>query len=284
MGCFNLITKEDLEQMHDALSSGSKSPPESLPFITAAIAEKIAPIASLIFSKELSRETKSSIIPALSKIFSVTSNPIGIINSAPSYYGPRATSLVQNLAQKRNPEAYAYEILGPAALVQKQAVEITGGPPLQIQKGDRLDFGIKHQARYYVNDILLTGQPSKRSTVESDLHITRGSERVGIDFKHSKIGSYNPNIGELNEQLQGVVTALRTGEVTRFCFVTNGKFTKSFKDAVNEANMNINKKDTLGIDISEQEKEYLTNEEKEEAKARNENRILMYENVQFKYP
>lgn len=147
-----------------------------------------------------------------------------------------------------------YEIMGTASLIHdSSAAANIGGLPLRVDPLDRLDFGIKLQASYQDDDRRLF---QHRKTIEADLLIyrpppqpnillERGRE-IAIDFKHAKDGrGYTDKDGRektksgtsaLATQLAGVVSALKTGEIDEFHFVTNGHFSEGFREAVDDAN------------------------------------------------
>jgi hypothetical protein len=147
-----------------------------------------------------------------------------------------------------------YEIMGTASLIHGSSKAANGGGlPLRVDPLDRLDFGIKLQASYRDDARTLF---QHRKTIEADLLIYRPppqpniffqhGQEIAIDFKHAKDGrGYTDKDGRektkagssaLATQLAGVVSALKTGEIDEFHFVTNGHFSEAFQEAVNDAN------------------------------------------------
>ena len=125
--------------------------------------------------------------------------------------------------------------MGSAAIIRNGSKAANTGIPLNINGGfDRVDFGIKLQASYRDKAKELT---LDRKSVEADTLILKPDGReVAIDFKHAKNqGSYS-NKSDLETQVRGVVNALRTGDINEFHFVTNGHFSKGFRNVVDEAN------------------------------------------------
>jgi hypothetical protein len=291
VGCFNLITEDDLQQMSDALNAASSSPSGTLAFQLVSDAQTLQRLADLLISPELFQETRTSIFPALAAIGSITGDPLGLYSYPPSYYGPGAKGgVLEKMRTERNAEAAAYELTGAAALVQHSIKDVSGkGPELFIQVGDRLDFGIKQQARYAGAPELMPDQPATRRTIESDLIIHRThydfgviprQEVIGVDFKHTQMGPYHHNTNELRDQLKGVVTAIRTGELHQFCFVTNKEFTPAFKREIEHANQLV-ARDAGGDLTRAEEKEFLTAEELKQEGVPKVPLIHVYQYVNF---
>lgn len=165
---------------------------------------------------------------ALAKILDVTSDALGLVQAV-SGWGPRATSIADTVTHSTRGAAFAYEILGTAALIEQNSKARQSHTRLWIQPEDRIDFGVKLQARYGAVF------PGKRTTVEADLLIQRGFDHlIGVDFKHTLTGTYRSGIS--SGQLDGIRRALGTGEVHEFHFVCNGSFDGKAIGAVAELN------------------------------------------------
>lgn len=120
------------------------------------------------------------------------------------------------------------EILAAQALQRGQFTTSTGDQ-LTIDPQDRLDFGLKLVGEFF--------ERKRGGSIETDLLIDRGGNLfpIGIDVKYSQKGQY-PVMPELPARLKRVRNALGDGQLDRFVFVTQGKFTDKFKEAIDEAN------------------------------------------------
>ena len=96
---------------------------------------------------------------------------------------------------------------------------------LDIVSSDYCSFCFKLQASYPGSEKCLKGQP-RRETVESDLQIFISKQQweVGIDFKHTQ--NHRPILPS-PKQIAGLASALKTGEIDQFWFVSNYLFSKS---------------------------------------------------------
>jgi hypothetical protein len=152
------------------------------------------------------------------------------------------TGIDEKLEHKTQGSAFAAELIVTAAIIK--CGSIAGNAKgckgkLEIHKTDRLDMGIRLQASYKgAHDVIK--QP-ERGTVEADSFIQRGKmnpRNIGIDVKHSKSSTYGSGKVE-QEQLEGLVVAIQTGEIHEFHFVTNKRFGKGsydLKKRIDEAN------------------------------------------------
>lgn len=181
---------------------------------------------------------------AVAQILEITPDALGLVQAV-SKWGPRATSAAQNLTHHTRGAGFAYELLGTAAIINQTSRARDAPVDLRIYPGDRIDFGVKLQARYaHVSHEDLPSHPS-RATVEADLLIRRDnrdsleSRTIAVDFKHTLTGTYSGRISQ--DQLAGVSIAILTGEIDEFHFVSNGAFGGAAIGAIQEANAELRK-------------------------------------------
>lgn len=197
----------------------------------------------------LSDERALEIPRALDRIWRHSPNAPGLFNQLRT----GASAWVDNLknSAKGAADGVAYEVIATAALLN-QTVKNGHGKSLHIGLTDQIaGFGLKHQASYGAKGPIAVSdggrrtifyQP-KRGTVEADLVITRpvgilpgDTIDIAVDFKLSTTASPTC-VAEL--QLQGVLVALKTGEIDCFYFVTNTHFDNETVVLVHEANRQI---------------------------------------------
>lgn len=225
---------------------------------------------------------KRELPSAVAGILKHTHDAMGIFTPVRKDYGKGAKSVIGDLHHKTRGNAYAYELLGTAALIEKEFPSCNGSDALKINSLDRLDFRYKLQASYNgIPSDYLKYQPH-RGTVEADLFINRkvglnDLRIIGIDFKHSINDTYEKN--DL-DQLNGIKVALATGEIDEFCFVSNAKFTKKFKDNIQAINEELSKSENELNLVSNSQ--HLTPEEQEESKAPHPPMIKIFENVRYR--
>jgi hypothetical protein len=133
----------------------------------------------------------------------------------------------------------AYELMGTAALIGKVSTPVNGGPKLCIELLDKVTFGPKSTINREMNRLGVIDLPTRR-TIECDIRIGRadllsGYREIGVDFKHSRDGVRYAS-DDLKSQVKGVERAIRHGEIHEYHFVTNGKFSESFRQVVESAN------------------------------------------------
>ena len=97
-----------------------------------------------------------------------------------------------------------------AGLAQARWPDTTGSLTLGVGLNGRMGFGVKHLAKH------------GRRTVESDVLISEGSIRRGVDVKFSRTGVYRHVIAP--SVLAGIQEALLKRELTSFHWVTPGRF------------------------------------------------------------
>lgn len=215
---------------------------------------------------------------AIATVIKQAPDAMGLFLSAPRHYGRGATGLFSNLRHTTRGDAFAYELLATAVLIDKgfHTKDTLGG--LQVYPTDRLDFGIKLQASYKNVPAKDLDQP-RRGTVEADLFINRNrgplepDKIIGVDFKHSRGSTYD---NYDMQQIKGIQVALQTGEIHEFCFVSNVKFSQGFKDKIQATNeeLRAHEKDAQ----SEFDSRYLTPEERKDSNAP---QIKIFEDVRY---
>ncbi|WP_371225376.1 hypothetical protein [Roseovarius sp. 2305UL8-3] len=149
-------------------------------------------------------------------------------------------SFARRLSTKGNDAVgAAYEIMGTAALCKgasNPANTKHDAPKLSINPNkDKLVFGPKAYMNHRYAYDRKTADRDRR-TVEADAQVFQNGREVGIDFKHVKEAGTRGNSRDLNKQLSAVAEAISHGQYDEYHFVTNGRFSESFKDAVDEIN------------------------------------------------
>lgn len=149
-------------------------------------------------------------------------------------------SFARRLDTKGNDAVGAtYEIMGTAALcerVSKPANTRHNAPSLCIDPTkDKVAFGPKAYMNHrYAYDRKVADRG--RRTVEADAQLFQNGREVAIDFKHVKEAGTRGNSSELTKQMKAVAEAISHGHYDEYHFVTNGKFSESFKSAVESVN------------------------------------------------
>lgn len=188
-------------------------------------------------TETVKQEYREKMPKAMALVLEQTPDALGLAVRVPKYRGKRSNAVYDNLKHKTKGDAFAHEILGTAALIEKKWLSKDGEATLQITSTDRVDFGVKFQARYDGAPSDLKDQP-RRLTVEADTCIQRREKVIGIDFKYSESGEYS---SYSIDQLKGIKNAILTGECTEFNFVTNGRFSEGFTKAVDRINQDLDK-------------------------------------------
>ena len=133
----------------------------------------------------------------------------------------------------------AYEIMGTAALCNKASEPANAkhtAPSLSIDPtNDKLVFGPKAYMNHrYAYDRKVADRD--RRTVEADAQIYQNGKEIAIDFKHVKEAGTRGNSAELKSQIKAVAEAISHGHYDEYHFVTNGKFSDSFKSTIDSVN------------------------------------------------
>ena len=187
---------------------------------------------------------------ALTILAQQTPDVLGLVAAS---HGKGASALTRTLAHRTRGDAFAYELLGTAELIQRnrnddRGSEATnGGPELRIFDADRIDLGVRLPAHHRsetggIEGLFApagTGLSKYRETFEADAFIYRGDHAVGIDFKHARTGnSFAGDMDHFPSQLEAIANGLMTEKLglREFHFVTNGYFSEPFVAAVARIN------------------------------------------------
>jgi len=184
---------------------------------------------------------KQELPKAVADIARINPTVLGLVKPARNWGQTTSIDAPGKLGHKTRGAGFAYEILGTAALINKESKTKNTGVSLKIYSTDRPDLGFKLQASYLFADKELPSQP-KRGTTEADLFISRptgiGHKNIGVDFKHSmNSGRYSGQI--TTSEIEGRKIALMTGEIAEFHYVTNGTFPEPVTKAFDKANREI---------------------------------------------
>lgn len=187
---------------------------------------------------------KQELPKAVADIAKINPTVLGLVKPARNWGQTTSIDAPGKLGHKTRGAGFAYELLGTAAIINKESRAKNTEVSLKIYSTDRPDLGFKLQASYPFANFELPSQP-KRGTVEADLFISRptgifdgGYKYIGVDFKHSmNFGEYS---GEISTSvLEGLKVALMTGEIDEFHYVTNGTFPERITKAIDRANSEI---------------------------------------------
>jgi hypothetical protein len=271
MGCFLIYTGKDFSETvshgsREALHSYILSHPESVKHALADAGHPNHAVALQFVLRNVDckrgdpahvpipNSYKPMLGKAVALIASITPDALGIVKPATNWAPPRKDGSPSRqvtpidapgkLGHKTRGAAFAAELLVTAALIQKSSKSGDSHSQfrssLKIMPGDRLDLGIKLQASYKDGPSIM--QP-RRKTVEADAFVQRpdpktGDTRIlGIDVKHSmNAGTYHGKGNEFSKQIDGLVVALRAGEIHEYHFVTNGHFEPGVKELIEKAN------------------------------------------------
>lgn len=229
----------------------------------------------------ISESYKRELPDAVAKIIKHTPDIMGLFKPTIKERGKGATGLIKSLHHKTRGDAFAYELLGTAALIDEEFHAATNNADtLRIRDTDRIDYHLKLQASYKGVPTKYLDQPN-RGTVEADLFINRpvglnNLKVIGVDFKHSRESEYHSY--DIN-QLKGIKVALQTGEIDEFCFVSNVKFSQTFKDKIEAINSELYDSERDLDSKPEFSSEKLTQEERDNSYAPV---IKLFENVRYR--
>ncbi len=205
-------------------------------------------------NREISQNYREQLPLDIAEILKHTPDALGLVKEA-VHRGQKHP--LASPGKIGNGTGTVYEIMGTAALIRKNSIASnTNGLPLHITPLDRFDFGIKLPARYLDEERVLF---QNRKTIEADILICRPPPQpnmllepyreIAVDFKHAKDGKGHSDkegakktkegTSALATQLAGVVNALRTDDIHEFHFVTNGHFSRGFKEAVERTNLEL---------------------------------------------
>ncbi len=255
------VSKEHIRVFTDRLQ---ELPSEARQVVVRLLESKCDRQADLItgLGNEWLNEQMSQAMPqALARIYCHDGRAVGLFEPARSGASPWISTLKTTGQGKAN--GYAYEVLATAKIldrpINRPIKSRLTGSVLKISSRDQLDFGVKQQAAYggegrwplRVTDGKTWSdfhQP-KRKTVEADLLITRNGceDQIAIDFKHTITDS---GCQITQQQLEGVWTALRTGDVEEYHFVSNSHFNRIALNAVEEINKRIQEHNSNKANLS----------------------------------
>lgn len=277
-GCILPVSAEDARQLRGSLSSPlaqralwnvdrALEQRDAIAFVKKATYPLIDPdhpahdvfvetvLSNVAGNKSISDRYVGALPTALTLVAQQTPDVLGLM--APSH-GRGATALTKNLAHSTRGDAFAYELLGTAELIQRNrnhdrgSIATNGGPELRIFDDDRIDLGVRIPANARNDDGFIeglfnpagTGVNKFRETFEADSFIFRkdvfGIEHaIGIDFKHARD---EHSFAGRNEHYQSQLDAIGNGLLTEklllqsFHFVTNGEFDPTFVKDVEAMN------------------------------------------------
>lgn len=259
-GCNLYLSEEDFKQITNSLSQQQicevadsvKSVMESF---TKGITEKVTyPLsdpnhpAHKVFSAYVLRNVagnqsipdtyKQELPKAVATIAKITPNILGLVKPAKNWGQTTPIDAPGKLGHKTRGAGFAYELLGTAALINKESKAKNTGVSLKIHSTDRIDLGIKFQDSYLFTEPVLSFQTDRRS-IEGDLVIWPPINSllapIAVDFKHSlNAGEYSGGIA--NSQIERIKQSLMTDVIHEFHFVTNGTFSEDHTKAIDAAN------------------------------------------------
>lgn len=182
---------------------------------------------------------KGTLARDTARLLQVCPSAGGLVAAMVTRGQPRG-SFARRLATKGNDAVgAAYEIMGTAALCNKASKPANtrhNAPSLSINSAeDKLDFGPKAYMNHrYAYDRKIADR--NRRTVEADAQLFQKGKEIAIDFKHVKEAGTRGNSADLKNQIKAVAEAISSGHYHEYHFVTNGKFSESFKSSVDAAN------------------------------------------------
>lgn len=193
-------------------------------------------------NQDLSAAHKEQFSRDLATVLKVNPDPLGLVKEA-TLRGQRQPLASRGKLQKGT--GTAYEIMGTAALIRHPSKATNTEKTLSITPGqDRIAFGDK---------IYLNREPHEsrvpRTTIERDTSIWNRIEgrEIGIDFKHVQANGAYGNKGGLESQIDNVLKAINHGQLHEYHFVTNGHFSKGFRDVVEAANQNLDNENKISL-------------------------------------
>lgn len=237
-----LLARRSLDTPTDVIEKWAAKPNELLsPIVQQALTEPShwlhreyvdRVMQHVLYNESIPRSYKEQLPLDVAEVLKVTPDVLGLVKES-TYRGQRGP--LSSHGKLGSGTGSVYEIMGVASLIRRSSTAKNTGAKLRITAGiDRVDFCNKLQAGYPVKGLEIS-----RKTVEADAQIWRSGREISIDFKHAKGGrSYSAKQGkaELEQQVHGVMNALRTGEAHEFHFVTNGHFSKGFMKVIDKAN------------------------------------------------
>lgn len=198
-------------------------------------------------NEKLSSVYRDQLVTDVARVLEICPNAAGIVKALTFRGQKEGMTLMKDIASRGNKAiGSAYELMGTAALGKKTSTAINtkhSAPSLRINMGkDHVVFGAKsHINSSYPDE--KTPVLRTRKTIESDIQIGRktpdGYREIGIDFKHVKEAGtkgLDKRKGRDVNQIENVAKAIQSGDLHEYHFVTNGRFSKPFKEAVDKVN------------------------------------------------
>lgn len=225
MGCYNFITKEDLESLKT--SAGAKeSSVGTLPYKVRNHARALGLITHLLTIPHVSKDLRARLPQALEILMKITTR-FPTLPVKPLPHESSNPSILQILQEAFKDHSSAnwrvYGLLGTAALVGKDG-------PCGICETDRLVFGKKHPVSYPG----AKGQAQRNhGGVQADLTIIRPHETLEIAFKYAQ-GERHTSLDA--DALKNLVCRLQENKEITFGFATNATFGTEFKEKIEAAN------------------------------------------------
>lgn len=210
--------------------------------------------------EKLGSTYRDQLVTDVARVLEICPSAAGIVKALTFRGQKEGMTLMKDIASRGNKAiGSAYELMGTAALGQKTSTATNtkhAAPDLRINVGkDHVAFGVKSHINSSFPDGKTRVSPT-RKTIESDIHIGRktpdGYREIGVDFKHVKDAgskSLDRRTGRDVNQIENVAKALQTGDLHEYHFVTNGRFSEPFKEAIDKANDELvaNGNDPIGL-------------------------------------
>jgi hypothetical protein len=184
---------------------------------------------------------KRELPKAVAEIAKINPTVLGLVKPARNWGQTTSIDAPGKLGHKTKGDAFAYELLGTASLINKGSTAKNTGVSLKIHSTDRPDLGIKFQDSYKFTERVLPFQTDRRS-IEGDLVIwpPKDSLRapIAVDFKHSRnAGEYSKRLED--SQIERIKQSLMNDVISEFHFVTNGTFSEDDAKAIDAANQEL---------------------------------------------
>ncbi|MBS1301534.1 hypothetical protein [Loktanella sp. SALINAS62] len=190
---------------------------------------------------------RDQLVTDVARVLEICPRAAGIVKALTFRGQKEGMTLMKDIASRGNKAiGSAYELMGTAALGDKTSIASNSkhsAPSLRINVGkDHVVFG----AKSHINSSFPDGKTrvaSTRKTIESDIQIGRktpdGYREIGVDFKHVKNAgskSLDRRGGRDVSQIENVAKAIQSGDLHEYHFVTNGRFSEPFKEAIDKVN------------------------------------------------
>lgn len=249
------VSKEHIRVFTDRLRKLPSEDRQILVRLLESKCDRQADLLTGLGNAQLNEQMSQTLPQALTRIYYHDGRAVGLFEPARSGASPWIGTLKNTSLGKAN--GCAYEVLATAKILDRPIKSRLTGPALKISSRDQLDFGVKQDASYggrwplRVTDGETWSdfhQP-RRKTVEADLLITRNGceDQIAIDFKHT---STDCSCQITQQQLEGVWTALQTGDVEEYHFVSNSHFNSTTFKAVEEINKRIQEHNSNKANLS----------------------------------